>query len=250
MRSCRKAFDYAEAQQQYDLKTFYKTASLPANAARSVAVLGGCEPAVCDLAQDYGRHLGMAFQVPSPPCPLPQAAGLQTSLPASLPCPALSNLQHLSLLHFALGTFRRPLVLPPLPRSSILYNPPKASCQLLLPVRSCKTTFLPLLPLPFSFPPVTLPNHCPSPSACPLALLCLATQQANSLLLSFSCYLFLPLSSWHICLLNARTSCCCSSSVLARLAHPCFLGFLAGPLPISPLRASTHWSPRPLPPNR
>jgi len=56
-------FDHNAAMQQYDLKTYYKTASLPANSARSVAVLAGCSPDVCDLAQAYGRHLGMAFQI-------------------------------------------------------------------------------------------------------------------------------------------------------------------------------------------
>mmetsp|Transcript_14723 Transcript_14723/g.37390 ORF Transcript_14723/g.37390 Transcript_14723/m.37390 type:complete len:461 (-) Transcript_14723:286-1668(-) len=56
-------FDLDKAKKEYDLKTFYKTASLPANGARSIAVLAGCEPRVCDLAQAYGRHLGMAFQI-------------------------------------------------------------------------------------------------------------------------------------------------------------------------------------------
>eukprot|EP00878_Enallax_costatus_P007998 GHUV01008365.1.p1 GENE.GHUV01008365.1~~GHUV01008365.1.p1 ORF type:complete len:427 (+),score=115.09 GHUV01008365.1:600-1880(+) len=44
-------------------KTFYKTASLMANSARAVAILGDQQPAVCDLAWQYGRHLGLAFQI-------------------------------------------------------------------------------------------------------------------------------------------------------------------------------------------
>lgn len=44
-------------------KTFYKTASLMANSARAVAILGDQQPAVCDAAWQYGRHLGLAFQI-------------------------------------------------------------------------------------------------------------------------------------------------------------------------------------------
>jgi geranyl diphosphate synthase len=44
-------------------KTFYKTASLMANSARAVAILGDQQQPVCDLAWQYGRHLGLAFQI-------------------------------------------------------------------------------------------------------------------------------------------------------------------------------------------
>jgi len=44
-------------------KTFYKTASLMANSARAVAILGDQQQEVCDLAWQYGRHLGLAFQM-------------------------------------------------------------------------------------------------------------------------------------------------------------------------------------------
>ncbi len=47
----------------YISKTFYKTASLMANSCKAVAVLGGHGPAVCQAAWEYGRHLGLAFQV-------------------------------------------------------------------------------------------------------------------------------------------------------------------------------------------
>lgn len=44
-------------------KTFAKTASLMANSARAVAVLGGAAPDISEAAWLYGRHLGLAFQV-------------------------------------------------------------------------------------------------------------------------------------------------------------------------------------------
>lgn len=44
-------------------KTYYKTASLMANSARAIAILGDQQPPVCDLAWQYGRHLGLAFQI-------------------------------------------------------------------------------------------------------------------------------------------------------------------------------------------
>ena len=47
----------------YIRKTFYKTASLMANSAKAIAILGGQSREVCELAWLYGRHLGLAFQV-------------------------------------------------------------------------------------------------------------------------------------------------------------------------------------------
>ena len=47
----------------YVRKTFYKTASLMANSAKAVAILGGQSREVSELAWQYGRHLGLAFQV-------------------------------------------------------------------------------------------------------------------------------------------------------------------------------------------
>lgn len=49
--------------EHYLQKTYCKTASLMANSLRSVAVLGGHADGVCDMAWNYGRHLGLAFQV-------------------------------------------------------------------------------------------------------------------------------------------------------------------------------------------
>ena len=47
----------------YIKKTFYKTASLMANSCKAVAILGGQPRENCQLAWEYGRHLGLAFQV-------------------------------------------------------------------------------------------------------------------------------------------------------------------------------------------
>lgn len=47
----------------YVRKTFFKTASLMANSCRAVAVLGGGGDATAQAAWDYGRNLGLAFQV-------------------------------------------------------------------------------------------------------------------------------------------------------------------------------------------
>lgn len=47
----------------YIKKTYFKTGSLMANSCRAVALLGGHPEHVCDLSWQYGRHLGLAFQV-------------------------------------------------------------------------------------------------------------------------------------------------------------------------------------------
>jgi geranyl diphosphate synthase len=53
----------ASSLDHYLSKTFYKTASLMANSCKSVAVLAGCSPAESNGAWEYGRHLGLAFQL-------------------------------------------------------------------------------------------------------------------------------------------------------------------------------------------
>lgn len=47
----------------YLQKTHFKTASLLANSARAVAILGGGRQEVFQQAYDYGQHLGLAFQL-------------------------------------------------------------------------------------------------------------------------------------------------------------------------------------------
>lgn len=49
--------------QLYLRKNYLKTGSLIANSCRASAMLGQHTPAVCDAAYDYGRHLGLAFQL-------------------------------------------------------------------------------------------------------------------------------------------------------------------------------------------
>lgn len=49
--------------EHYLAKTYCKTASLMANSSRAIAVLAGAGPQVSELAWNYGRHLGLAFQV-------------------------------------------------------------------------------------------------------------------------------------------------------------------------------------------
>jgi len=44
-------------------KTFNKTASLMAYSCKGVAILGGADQALCEMAFQYGRHIGIAFQL-------------------------------------------------------------------------------------------------------------------------------------------------------------------------------------------
>ncbi|XP_060681004.1 decaprenyl-diphosphate synthase subunit 1 isoform X2 [Hemiscyllium ocellatum] len=45
-------------------KTFKKTASLIANSCKAVSILGNCDPDVQEIAYQYGRNIGIAFQFP------------------------------------------------------------------------------------------------------------------------------------------------------------------------------------------
>ncbi|PUZ50442.1 hypothetical protein GQ55_6G059300 [Panicum hallii var. hallii] len=47
----------------YLQKTYYKTAALISNSCKAIAVLAGQTPEVQALAYQYGRHLGMAYQL-------------------------------------------------------------------------------------------------------------------------------------------------------------------------------------------
>ncbi|KAJ8035888.1 Decaprenyl-diphosphate synthase subunit 1 [Holothuria leucospilota] len=47
----------------YLTKTYKKTASLLANSSKAVAILGQCSEEVCNIAFEYGRNIGMAFQL-------------------------------------------------------------------------------------------------------------------------------------------------------------------------------------------
>eukprot|EP00899_Mesostigma_viride_P023598 jgi/Mesvir1/4422/Mv11916-RA.1 len=56
-------FDCDLTIQQYLDKSFFKTASLIAASAKSAAVFSEVPPAVADQMFEYGKHLGLAFQV-------------------------------------------------------------------------------------------------------------------------------------------------------------------------------------------
>lgn len=49
--------------EHYMQKTFYKTASLVAYSCKASAVLGLCDDETADVAYEYGRHVGLAFQL-------------------------------------------------------------------------------------------------------------------------------------------------------------------------------------------
>jgi geranyl diphosphate synthase len=53
----------AASMDHYLRKTHCKTASLMAHSCRAVAVLGGHAAADCAAAGEYGRHVGLAFQL-------------------------------------------------------------------------------------------------------------------------------------------------------------------------------------------
>ncbi|XP_064594910.1 all trans-polyprenyl-diphosphate synthase PDSS1-like [Liolophura sinensis] len=55
--------DENERFSHYLKKTFKKTASLLANSCKAVAVLGNCEDDLVEMAYQYGRHVGIAFQL-------------------------------------------------------------------------------------------------------------------------------------------------------------------------------------------
>jgi all-trans-nonaprenyl-diphosphate synthase len=56
-------FDTTLSLEAYLQKSYYKTASLIANSAKSVGVLTGLSDAANEELYDYGRHVGLAFQI-------------------------------------------------------------------------------------------------------------------------------------------------------------------------------------------
>lgn len=57
--------DRTKAFQYYTEKVYKKTASLIAQSCKASSVLGGCTGEVTQIAYNYGRHLGIAFQLMS-----------------------------------------------------------------------------------------------------------------------------------------------------------------------------------------
>lgn len=56
-------FDPALTFEAYIDKSFYKTASLLANSSKAAAVLSESPREICDALYDYGKYLGIAFQI-------------------------------------------------------------------------------------------------------------------------------------------------------------------------------------------
>jgi all-trans-nonaprenyl-diphosphate synthase len=56
-------FDTTLTMEAYLEKTYYKTASLMANSAKAAGVLSGVSQEVAENLYDYGRNLGLAFQI-------------------------------------------------------------------------------------------------------------------------------------------------------------------------------------------
>lgn len=56
-------FDTGLTLQQYSDKSYYKTATLIAASCKSAAVFSGVNQEVKEQMFEYGRHLGLAFQV-------------------------------------------------------------------------------------------------------------------------------------------------------------------------------------------
>lgn len=57
------AYDYGQSREQYLERIYNKTASLFTTAAESGAVLSGAPEATTQALREYGRNLGMAFQI-------------------------------------------------------------------------------------------------------------------------------------------------------------------------------------------
>ena len=64
MQMSNKSLDASFSMDRYLQKSFLKTASLIAHAAKASALLGSHEPSIAraqsELAYDYGKHIGLA----------------------------------------------------------------------------------------------------------------------------------------------------------------------------------------------
>lgn len=56
-------FDCDVTLDDYLLKSYYKTASLLASSTRSAAIFSGVSTSICEQMYEYGRNLGLSFQV-------------------------------------------------------------------------------------------------------------------------------------------------------------------------------------------
>jgi len=56
-------YEHNSMLQYYLRKNFYKTASLMANSCKSAAILASVPPNIIQLSYDYGKHIGLAYQL-------------------------------------------------------------------------------------------------------------------------------------------------------------------------------------------
>jgi len=56
-------FDASVTTESYIKKSYYKTASLMANSAKAAGILSEVSPEIAENLYNYGRHLGLAFQI-------------------------------------------------------------------------------------------------------------------------------------------------------------------------------------------
>eukprot|EP00656_Telonema_subtile_P014385 TRINITY_DN17370_c0_g2_i2.p1 TRINITY_DN17370_c0_g2~~TRINITY_DN17370_c0_g2_i2.p1 ORF type:complete len:269 (+),score=78.07 TRINITY_DN17370_c0_g2_i2:479-1285(+) len=59
----RDSWECVSSEEHYMEKTYMKTASLTAHSCKAAAILGGHGPETAHIAYEYGRHVGMAFQL-------------------------------------------------------------------------------------------------------------------------------------------------------------------------------------------
>ncbi len=78
----QQGLSHAELFQLYLRKNYLKTGSLIANSCRASAMLGAHDAEVCDAAYEYGRHLGLAFQLIDDALDFRASSAVRTRAPA------------------------------------------------------------------------------------------------------------------------------------------------------------------------
>lgn len=59
----KDSWEAMSSMDHYMKKTFYKTGSLTAHSCKASAILGGSSQETAEIAYEYGRHVGLAFQL-------------------------------------------------------------------------------------------------------------------------------------------------------------------------------------------
>ncbi|XP_039116032.1 solanesyl-diphosphate synthase 2, chloroplastic [Dioscorea cayenensis subsp. rotundata] len=63
IKQASSLFDCDVTLEEYLMKSYYKTASLIAASTKSAAIFSGVNSSVCDQMYEYGRNLGLSFQI-------------------------------------------------------------------------------------------------------------------------------------------------------------------------------------------